>query len=138
MVVFKTAAVAAVVLASMSAGATTPASHSQFHSHYSQAPHSQSVAIHDKSLPRSTVAPSATRAAEPGPVRTHVSEIDRLERQSSLQLAAQSKHEAAPAASSNHTAHSETSARGSGINFSYHSSEHIQTGRSSGSGGRRP
>ena len=139
MVVFKTAAVAAVVLVSMSAGAGTPATHSQVHSnYYSRASHSQSLETHGKDLPRSTVAPSPTQAATAGSVRTHVSEIDQLERQSSVQLAAERKHEARPAAGISHVARSEGSARGSSINFSYHSPRRVHTGASSGSGGRRP
>jgi hypothetical protein len=143
MVVFKTVAVGAAVLVSMSAGAATPASHSQFHGRYSDASHYRTAKVQndqvqsDKGLPRSTVAPSVTPAATAGSARTHVSEIDRLERQSSLQLAAERKQEARTAGISN-IARSEASGRASSINFSYHSPQRAQTWRSSGSGGRRP
>lgn len=139
MAVFKTATLASVVLVSMSAAAATTASHSQSHGSYLPASHTQGINNLDpKELPRSTVAPSPKPAATAGSVRTHVSEIDRLERQSSLQLAAERKHDAAPAKSVSHVARPETSSRGSSINFSYHSPQRVQPGRSSGSGARRP
>jgi hypothetical protein len=145
MTILKTATGAAVVLISVAAGAATQsASHSQVHTNYSHTnyshpSHYQSVASREgKGLPRSTVAPVVKPAATAGSVNGHSSEVNRLERQSAVQLAAETKHEARPATSTNHIAHSETSARGSGINFAYRSSRGTQTTRSSGSGSRRP
>jgi hypothetical protein len=144
MTILKIAAGAAVVLISLAAGAAQSASHSQVHTNYSHTnyshtSHYQGAGSHEgKSLPRSTVAPVVKPAATAGSVNGHSSEVNRLERQSAVQLAAETKHEARPTASSNYTAHSEASTRGSGINFAYHSAHSAQTTRSSGSGGRRP
>jgi|HubBroStandDraft_2_1064218.scaffolds.fasta_scaffold61153_1 hypothetical protein len=147
MLVSKATAGVAFVLVSMSVSAATSSSHTQFHSRYPDASHYRTAKVSGykipsdkvqsgKGLPRSTVAPSP--AATAGSVKTHVSEVDRLERQNSFQLTAERKHEGRMSASPSHVAHNEPSGRASSINFSYHSPQRVQTSRSSGSGNRKP
>ena len=133
---FKITACAALILVSISAGAAQPVKNSHFSSHSSQTRHYQSInAPNSRGLPRSTVAGGSLGSAT-GRSTGSQSELNRLERQSSNQLQAESRHAVKPTSTPSHSVHAVAPSHGSSINFSYQG-PHAQATRSSTSSTRR-
>jgi len=133
---FKITTCAALMLVSIPSGVAQPAKSSHFSSHSSQTRHYESSnALNSKGLPRSTVAGGPSGKAA-GRSTSGLSELNRLEQQSSNQLQAESRHGVRPISTPSHSAHAVAPGHGSGINFSYQGPR-AQTTKSSASSARR-